>query len=246
MSAVSLVRLSADFECYAPRDPSGEFFELRLIYQEVFGEAYGSDIAGIPDDGVVLDIGANVGLFTLRAKACSPRAKILAFEPMPDTLGALQKNILLHELAGVTVYPLALGAASATAQFTYYPAAPGNSTLYPESKKFKMPQLENSTTLWVDMTTLSAVLARHPELCVIDLVKIDVEGAEAEVLAGLSDPDWARIRALVLEVDDSDGRLEQIRTLLQRKGFAVIVNHAPLVPRDVGLYVVHASKLCLQ
>jgi hypothetical protein len=53
VSTVSLVRLFADFECYAPNDPTGEFFELRLIYSEVFGEAYGIDIASIPDGGVL-------------------------------------------------------------------------------------------------------------------------------------------------------------------------------------------------
>lgn len=242
MSPVSLVRLSEEFECYAPTDPSGEFFELRFIYSEVFGDAYRNDILNIPDDGVVLDVGANVGLFTLLVKAHSPHATVLAFEPIPNTIEALQRNMGLHRLTDVTVYPLALGSEKTTAQFTYYPQAPGNSTRYPQSKKYRMPQLDISTKVWANVTTAGAVLAQHADLPVIDLVKIDVEGAETEVLAGLQDADWRRIRAFVLEVDDTDGCLQHIRTLLEEKGFVVTVNHAPLTPVEVGLYIVHARR----
>jgi FkbM family methyltransferase len=242
VSAVSLVRLSDDFGCYAPTDPDGQFLELRFVYTEIFGETYAEDIARVPAAGVVLDIGANVGMFTLKLKAHSPQATVLAFEPMPDTLEALRLNIELHELTGVTVYPLALGAEDATAEFTFYPQAPANSTRYPERKDYGTPLLDTSTTVQIEVTTAATVLARHPALTVIDLVKIDVEGAEAEVLAGLAEADWARVRAFVLEVDDVDGRLDDILNLLACKGFTVTANHAPLIPEEHGLYIVHAHR----
>ena len=55
----------------------------------------------------------------------------------------------------------------------------------------------------------------------VDLLKIDVEGAEAEVLAGLGDNDWLRVKQIVMEIHDEDGRLKQIESLLRARGFAV-------------------------
>lgn len=56
----------------------------------------------------------------------------------------------------------------------------------------------------------------------IDLVKIDVEGAELTVLQGIDDADWRRIFQLVVEVHDLDGRLQYIIALLREKGFVSI------------------------
>lgn len=55
----------------------------------------------------------------------------------------------------------------------------------------------------------------------VDLLKVDVEGAEAQVLAGIGDGDWPRIRQIVMEVHDENGRLKQIETLLRARGFVV-------------------------
>jgi FkbM family methyltransferase len=53
----------------------------------------------------------------------------------------------------------------------------------------------------------------------IDLMKIDVEGAEEAVLAGIDTACWSRIRQLVVEVHDVDGRLARLRALLERHGY---------------------------
>jgi FkbM family methyltransferase len=71
------------------------------------------------------------------------------------------------------------------------------------------------------LRTLSEVMQtegiRH-----IDLLKIDCEGAEWEVLMGIQDKDWPKIRQVVVEVHDHDGRAEQVRARLQGHGFSRI------------------------
>ena len=57
----------------------------------------------------------------------------------------------------------------------------------------------------------------------VDLLKIDVEGAEWDALVGIEETDWARIRQLAIEVHDVDGRVARIRELLERKGYDVAV-----------------------
>lgn len=73
-----------------------------------------------------------------------------------------------------------------------------------------------------ELTTLSAALREHG-IDAVDLVKVDVEGAEEAVLAGIEDADWPRLRQLVLEVHDVDGRPERLRRLLEARGFDVTV-----------------------
>jgi FkbM family methyltransferase len=70
------------------------------------------------------------------------------------------------------------------------------------------------------LDTLSALIAATgvPR---IDLAKVDVEGAEEQVIAGVADADWPRIRQLVVEVHDLDGRLERLTRRLEGVGFTV-------------------------
>lgn len=244
MSDISLVELSEDFRCYAPTDPDGYYLELRFVYSEIIGgDTYAKEISALPEDALVLDIGANVGMFSLGVKAAKPGATVLAFEPMPRTLDALRKNIELHELDAITVYPLALGTEEdSSVEFTFYPQAPANSTRFPEEKVIDAEILGKSTTVLVEVTTAAAVLAKHPEPARIDLVKIDVEGAELDVLKGLSDPDWARIRSFVIEVFDVGGRLDGVCSLLREHGYEVVADHAPLIPEERAMYIVHAVR----
>ena len=74
------------------------------------------------------------------------------------------------------------------------------------------------------LTTLPALLRReglHGRD--IDMVKVDVEGAEWLVLQGIDDGTWARIRQLVVEVHNIDGRVNKVAQLLRDKGFANVV-----------------------
>jgi FkbM family methyltransferase len=70
--------------------------------------------------------------------------------------------------------------------------------------------------------TLSEALAQSGEAG-IDLLKIDVEGAEEDVVAGIDTGDWPRLRQLVVEVHDIDGRLDRMVRKLGAHGYAVRV-----------------------
>ena len=53
----------------------------------------------------------------------------------------------------------------------------------------------------------------------IDLLKIDVEGAEEDVIRGMAEDDWDRVHQLVIEVHDVDGRVDRLDRLLQERGY---------------------------
>jgi FkbM family methyltransferase len=79
------------------------------------------------------------------------------------------------------------------------------------------------------LRTISSFIEEY-QLEKIDLLKIDCEGAEWSVLQGVEELHWPKIRSLVIEVHDADGRLDQVKNFLTTKGFDKLV-----VERESGL-----------
>ena len=88
-------------------------------------------------------------------------------------------------------------------------------------------------------TVSSIIRENHVER--IDLLKIDVERSEADVLAGIEEGDWTKIRQIVLEVQDIDARLAEIVTVLEQRGFTVTVEQEDSLA-ETNLYNVYALR----
>lgn len=132
------------------------------------------DLAMEIENPVLVDVGAAVGIFTLLA-ATVPDMICHAFEPQPDMLNVLRRNILGNGLGDrVLVYPLALAETSGVRELwcPLRKAKMGLSTL--GSKAFK-----GGYPLQVPVITLDQALYGR-----VDLLKIDVEGCELFVLQG--------------------------------------------------------------
>lgn len=126
----------------------------------------------------VVDVGANVGMYTLHgAAAVGLEGAVHAFEPTPDIADLLTDNVQLNgfrESGVVTVHRSAVADEPGEAALAVYADNNGHNTLYPKA--------EGDHTVAVAVTTLDEALdgAR------VDVVKIDVEGAELRVLQGMS------------------------------------------------------------
>lgn len=132
------------------------------------------------------DIGAHMGDRVRAFRALG--ARVVAVEPQPDLVAVLRA---LHGRdSGVMVLPLAVGAEPGTAQLRINRRNPTLSTLSPDwiaaiGRDPAFPARGWDEVLPVPVTTLDALVAEHgvPAFC-----KIDVEGFEEAVLAGLSRP----------------------------------------------------------
>jgi FkbM family methyltransferase len=239
------VRLDDDLQMHA-----SSAIEARFIHQEIFRAGCYS-VPDLPSHPFVVDVGANIGLFVLYLKRRYPDAEVLAFEPMPQTAALLRKNLDLHGLDSVTVHEIALGSAADTGvPFTFYPMIPGNSTRHPETKvaakaalaktvpeKLAERMYRGRRTI-VDIARLSSLL---PADRTIDLLKIDVEGAEIDVLHGIDPQHWPLIRHMVMEVHDLDGRLEEACDLLRDRGLHPEVTSAVPGDADSPTHLIHAA-----
>jgi amino acid adenylation domain-containing protein/FkbM family methyltransferase len=248
-----LYRLPNDLEvaCLSRRDAD-------VVYQEVFDdEGYLRHGVTLADGDCVFDVGANIGLFTLFVHQRCRGARVFAFEPIPPTFAVLQENVRLYGL-DVKAYECGVSDKAGVAEFTFYPEASASSGMYAdvlEEGKVSRAFIENKGELgrYADellegrfeaeryecrLRTLSEVIAEE-RVERIDLLKVDVEKSELDVLRGLAADDWARVRQVVLEVHDTDGRLEEVTSLLNRHGFDFVVEQDHLL-KGTGLYNVYA------
>lgn len=145
-------------------------------WEEVESESYSAYVRDLREGMVVFDIGAHVGTYTILAlRRLGPRGNVVAYEPHP-----LTRKFLLEHLemnlggAGVIVRDVCCGSGSGTASFYFLPdRAEGISGLVPVDGF----QQREVTVTTVDAEVIA--LGLRP-----DILKIDVEGAELEVLKG--------------------------------------------------------------
>ncbi len=129
----------------------------------------------IKDGMVVVDVGANLGDFTLvAAKAVGPRGKVVAFEPDPQNFGWLTKSVDRNGFKNIEIRQEALSANEGTAPF-FLSDVSGWHTL----KAGQIPLSGERAPITVQTRPLDTLALDR-----LDVVKIDVEGAEYEVLSG--------------------------------------------------------------
>ena len=130
-------------------------------------------------DSVVLDIGANFGLYTvIAAKLLGPRGRLYAFEPLPHAFGLLRRSVWANKFrdpSNVVLVNALVGEAN------------GSGRLYYDLEELAGASLTASTrrchSVDVKMVAIDEYL---PADLKVDLVKIDVEGHEPEVLRGMA------------------------------------------------------------
>jgi natural product biosynthesis luciferase-like monooxygenase protein/FkbM family methyltransferase len=244
-------------------------FQVANGYQEIFeDEIYLRHGITLPDNACVLDIGANIGFFSMFVHQRSKGARVYAFEPFPATFEALRGNVELYGL-DVRLFNRGVAERPGQAEFTFYPNAPGLSGRFAgtaediaENRALVLDWLERSgagasitpeqideairdhlrTEVFpVELVSLSDVI-REQGIERIDLLKVDAEKSEADILAGLRDEDWAKIDQVVLEVH-SDELLEKVSAMLRAHGFDLAVDDFAVAAERDGQEAVRVTMV---
>jgi FkbM family methyltransferase len=104
--------------------------EAKMLDHHV--EGYLQHGISIKDGDVVFDVGANIGVFSVRAAQMGSKVKVYSFEPIPDIVEVLAKNANEFGEGRITTLPYGVSNENSTATFTYFPNTPALSTLHPE------------------------------------------------------------------------------------------------------------------
>jgi FkbM family methyltransferase len=203
--------------------------DTQYIYDEIFvAGIYRHPKMKIAPGAVLMNVGANIGLFDLWAhREYRPKA-IYAYEASPQTYLYLQDNVKrLVDPAVTSVHTINKAVASAagrTLTLHQSPLVSGISTLLEKGQVPWVKQLTDSNeivTHQVTTTTVSAEIKTHG-IARIDLVKIDVEGYFMEVLNGIALADFAKIQNFVIEVDyasEAGADAPDVARMLEAQGF---------------------------
>jgi FkbM family methyltransferase len=155
---------------------------------------------------VFVDIGANVGFFSLlAARVVGDAGRVYAIEPVPENVEAIRANVRRNHFANVSVIEEAASDTVGTTTLTLT-RHPGGAAI---ASADAPPDAIGELT--VPTTTIDALVS-DGRIAPPSVLKIDVEGAEEAVLAGLADTLRNHAPLLVLEVDGPDEA-----TLAQRR-----------------------------
>ncbi len=136
----------------------------------------------------IIDAGSNIGLSVLYFKQLYPNAKIMAFEPDPDAFDCLKFNIEQNNITQVELHNKALSDSNTIIKLSYDKDRPGSIRSSTEGSVFESYRD-------VEAVTLSSYID-HP----VDLLKIDIEGAETSVFQDLEKNDKLKyIQNIIME-----------------------------------------------
>ncbi len=174
-------------------------YELRHTYQELFEEEIYRFKSTKPDP-FVIDCGSNIGLSVLYLKKLYPVATILAYEPDADNFQLLQKNVAQNNLTGVECRQKAVWIHNDTLTF----ASDGSQGSKIAEKDYGRKSVK------VQAERLADVLKANK----VDFLKIDIEGAEVDVMADC-EPYLANVNQLFVEYHGKVEESEKLARLLQ-------------------------------
>jgi len=189
-----------------------------------------------PSHRVIVDIGANSGMFSLYAARQAPAARIVAVEPFPDTRAQLQELVDANHLRDrVTILECAV--TSSTAERTM-DSATGIPSQYRRIYSLETKTLnashrgpagarQDDRGVPVQSRTLGFVLD-HADTPVVDLVKLNIHGSEYDVLLRTNPSVLQRCRQIAVQYHELPAEMqlgkEQIIEHLRRLGFNLMAD----------------------
>jgi FkbM family methyltransferase len=163
-------------------------------------------------DANVLDLGAHIGAFALPAARLAPAGRIVAYEPDPESRALLVENVRANGITNVEARPEAAGRAGPRTLFRCE-SNPVLSNLY--------SAYGEGGTETVETLPLEAIMERHG-LGRLDVLKVDVEGAEYEILFPAEKLLRERVASVIVEAHPREGLdARALDALLRSAGFEV-------------------------
>ena len=209
---------------------------VNFLFQEVFlDQEY--FIEEIPENSIIFDCGSNIGASIFYFKKISPNAQIFSFEANPNIFEILQENISSSGFQSVRLHPVALY--NEETELTFY--------LGSKDKNLTGSILEGrggGEEIKVPTQKLSTYFKEFEK---IDVVKIDVEGAEWHILEDLISSECLEKvdRYLIeyhLNMPDENGKLSKFLKEFEERGYQYSIKAKYYKAGDFQDLLIHFVK----
>lgn len=190
----------------------------KYTFSEIFvDEVYSCVVdSGSADTNCVVDLGANIGLASLYFLNAYPLAKIFAVEPNPSSFELLTKNLKSYCHSGRAEV---LNAAAWHSRATLGGFCDKSAVHY---SRFQVEEFKDENRELIDGLPMIDII-KYSGFEDIDLLKIDIEGAETALFAG--DNKWlARVRTIAIEFHGTSREDIDFDSLVQKYGFNVVAD----------------------
>jgi len=230
---------------------SGKKIVLKFGDWETDETLFKQEISKVKKGWVVVDVGSEFGYYTIKAaQLVGERGRVIAIEPHPLNYNVLKRNVFYYKLDNIILIPKAAGAKKEIKKL-YEAYDLGGTTILPpvqlhnigKERFYKLTQLirggnifailrakvmKSTPTYLVQIDTLENIL-NECNVSEVNLIKIDVEGAEFEVLLGSLNLLKKHKPVILLEVHQLElGRKsEDVYKILKQCGYNLTIEQRP-------------------
>jgi FkbM family methyltransferase len=190
--------------------------DTSVFHQIIYNEEYSYVISLIKklnfSDGLVIDAGANVGLTSLYLKSFFPAAKIIAIEPGEDTFFRLQNHLKINEYNDVSLLKKGLWSESTglKADLSFRDG---------QDWSFRLVAAKDDEEALFEAISVPDLISKF-DIKQISLLKVDIEGGEAEIFKEGSDLSWlSLVQVIAIEIHDEFDCRSLIESSLEKAGF---------------------------
>lgn len=209
----------------------GQFLVREFMSLYIFREIFVDGCYDLPrlrgEQPIIVDIGANTGLFAIRMKQLYPAASIWCYEPLPENFRSLTRNLELSGLSGCHPFQEGVGNSARTEKLFVHQRNVGGHSIFADVAS-------SSESITISLVDLGTVLARVGDKA-IDLLKLDCEGAEYEILKSMNVQTAQRIERIVFEPTPSRYDIGEVKAHLASIGYRVVWND--------GIYIASRADL---
>jgi FkbM family methyltransferase len=209
------------------------YYENSQEYHHLKGEIFTQDTYYFETDNpepVIIDAGAYIGMATMYFKKNYPGAKVIAIEPNPTAFKILEKNIWENDLRNVETHQIALASEAGTRDF-FFDETDDQWYSTGSFTEGAWTKTQTSQKISVPTRPLSDFLDEP-----VEFLKIDIEGAEQEVLFAAGEK-ILQVKQMMVEFHPINGQsIEEILEFLKQHGFKTSLSKKG---RDIVLMQAH-------
>jgi FkbM family methyltransferase len=172
----------------------------------------------IKKNDIVVDIGAQIGIFTLMAAGNATKGHVYSYEPMKKNFQYLKKNIERNKLSNVSIFNLGVLDKTESIKLFLSETCTGSHSIIP-CKKQKRSKFEI-----INCIGLNEIFQLN-KIKKCDFLKIDCEGSEYKILFNTSKDIFSKIRRIAMEYHlfENSPQHRHLKKFLEKNGFEVIM-----------------------